>query len=203
MTKPRIIAAAFGAGFAAASLILASANGASALDGTTLKDATMHIGPAADFPTVGSVPAGTEILINGCMAGNGWCAAEFSGRHGWIPSESVSITGITRARAKFEDVIVVIDVTGQTGPLPDHLNRTDRRDFGDARKPRKRRDADRVGGSFNDDLFDDFEEPYNTSSSDRYTDIGRYYDRRFGQYYGYPDFDGDRTPYLRFYLGDH
>jgi hypothetical protein len=160
----------------------------------------MRIGPAADFPVVGSVPAGTEVLISGCTAGDGWCAAQHSDRHGWIPSESVSITGITKARNKFEDVIVVIDVTGQTGPLPDHLNRTDRRDFGDARKPRKPRDADRVGGSFNDDLFDDFEEPYNTSSSDRYTDIGRYYDRRFGQYYGYPGVNGDGSPYLRFYL---
>lgn len=217
-------------GMAALAIILVSAKGASALDGVTLNDATMRLGPAADFPLVGTVPAGEKILIDGCTEGKGWCVAQFDGRHGWIPAESVDITGITRPENKFADEIVVVDVTGQVEASRAHQGNIDRRtqsdefDRIDRRRNREDRIADRKSrrldrryaddgwwphlrsdyrraGRFNDYCFNDIDF-YNTSSSDRYTLAGRYYDRRFGQYYGAKIIDVDDLPFLRFRLNN-
>ena len=226
MIRSKMNAAFSLSGFAALGIFLASMTAASALDGVALNDAKMHIGPAADYPMVESIPAGTKILIDGCTEGKGWCVAQFGGRHGWIPAESVDITGITRPENKFADEIVVVDVTGQVEASRAHQGNIDRRtqsdefDRIDRRRNREDRIADRKSrrldrryaddgwwphlrsdyrraGRFNDYCFNDIDF-YNTSSSDRYNLIGRYYDRRFGQYYGAKIIDVYDIPLLRY-----
>jgi uncharacterized protein YraI len=96
-----------------AAFALAAAMGVSAgqaLDAQITADAEMHIGPNTSFPVVGSVPVETGVQVNGCTATDGWCMVRHGGRHGWVSAANVRITGITRARHKFEDAIVVISV---------------------------------------------------------------------------------------------
>lgn len=216
-------------GLAALGMVLASMTAASALDGVALNDARMHIGPATNYPLVETIPAGTKILIDGCTEGKGWCMAQYGGRHGWILSESVDITGITRPVNKFEDELVVVDVTGQVEAslahqaeinrrnqsvdvdrfdrrrrrddrIADRKNRRfDRREIEDGWWPPLRSDYRRRAGLINDYCFRDIDF-YNTSSSDRYNLTGRYYDRRFGQYYGAKVIDVYDIPLLRYRL---
>ena len=66
---------------------------------------------------VGSVPADTAVLINGCTGANGFCAIRHDGRHGWVPFANVDLTGITRSTNKFDDSVIVLDLTNQL-PMP-------------------------------------------------------------------------------------
>lgn len=166
----------------AASLMLAtfSSSAANALDGIILQDADMHIGPAAGFPIVGNVAAQTKVIVNGCTLGEGWCAVRHGGRHGWVDSANVDLTGITRSTNKLGSSVVVLDLTNQL-PMPYPVgfggssSVPDLANIGDA--PVVRFDLGRVNGA---------NRPYYTSSSDLFANYGRYYDRRFGQFYGYP-----------------
>ena len=86
-----------------------------ALDAQISADANMHIGPGADFPIVGVVPSEADVRVNGCTTGDGWCVVRHNGRHGWVNSASVAVTGISRARKKFDNPIIVINVAEQPG----------------------------------------------------------------------------------------
>jgi uncharacterized protein YraI len=103
-------------GFAA--FVLAAIMGVSAghaLDAQITADAAMRLGPGENFPVVGSVPGDEDVRVNGCTSGAGWCVVRYDGRHGWVASTAVSLTGISRSRNKFEDPIVVITVAEQPG----------------------------------------------------------------------------------------
>jgi len=86
-----------------------------ALDALISADSNMHIGPGANFPIVGVVPSEADVRVNGCTSGDGWCVVRHNGRHGWVASASVSVTGISRSRNKFDDPIIVINVAEQPG----------------------------------------------------------------------------------------
>jgi uncharacterized protein YgiM (DUF1202 family) len=103
-------------GIAAFGLAMAmSVSAGHALDALISADANMHIGPGADFPIVGVVPNEADVRVNGCTSGEGWCVVRHNGRHGWVASASVSVTGISRSRNKFDDPIIVINVAEQPG----------------------------------------------------------------------------------------
>ena len=181
-------------------LTIASLSGAGALDGTILEAADMHVGPEAGFPVVGNAPKDAQVLINGCTQNVGWCSVRHDGRHGWVPSASVKITGITRSTNKFDDAVIVIDVTrGQRMRRPLRSSRAVPAVGNGA--PVLRFDLDRFQRRYYDPRYSDFgDRYYNTSSSDRYNRSGRYYDNRFGQYYGVPVIGKNHGPRLRFDL---
>ena len=168
---------------ASVALAFITSSAANALDGRVRQDADMHIGPSADFPIVGTVPADTVILINGCTAGESYCAVRHDGRHGWISSASVDLTGITRATNRMANSVVVMDLSDQLAmsdpngyygyhdgsgvvvdiPNPGNLpivRITPRRQYGLDRR-------------------------YYSSSSDVYLNGSHYYDRRAAKTYDY------------------
>jgi uncharacterized protein YraI len=81
-----------------------------ALEGVMTANAEMHVGPAETFPVVGFAPAETEIKINGCKYAPNWCVVRSGGKLGWVPVEKLQITGTSRRRNNFDNVIVVINV---------------------------------------------------------------------------------------------
>lgn len=128
-------------GIAALGLVLATGifvSGANALDATISADAEMHIGPGADFPIVGRVPADAEVLVNGCTDGNGWCVVLHGGNHGWVARANVNVTGITRRENNFDDAIIVINVPEGRDRANIRDSAFDDRDF--RRDPRFRQD---------------------------------------------------------------
>ena len=113
MTGVFRVSSALRACAASIALALISLSPANALDGKVLQDTDMHIGPAGDFPIVGMVPADTAVLVNGCTFGEGYCAVRHDGRHGWIPSASVDLKGITRSTNRMANSVVVLDLIGE------------------------------------------------------------------------------------------
>ncbi|HMB47864.1 MAG TPA: hypothetical protein VKN63_06265 [Afifellaceae bacterium] len=104
------------AGFAALGLAMAMGVSAGhALEGVMMANAEMHVGPAETFPVVGHAAADAEVKINGCKQAPNWCVVRSGGRVGWVPVEKLQITGISRKRNKFDNVIVVINVDEQLG----------------------------------------------------------------------------------------
>ncbi len=92
-------------------MAIGSISGAHALDGSMLEDADMHVGPGEGFPIVGSAPKDAGLRINGCIPEDGWCLVRHGGRHGWVPSASVRLIGITRSTNQLPEPIIVIDAT--------------------------------------------------------------------------------------------
>ena len=149
-------------------------------------DATMRIGPSADSPVVGTVPADTAVSINGCAFGEGYCAVRYNGRHGWIPSTSVNVTGITRSTNRVGESVVVLDLTDQLAMAaaygPDRGVAIP--DIPGGSHPIVRFAPGHGYGSYDYEAYG--YGPYkqfSTSSSDRYLDGSRYYDRRSAQHY--------------------
>jgi len=176
-------------------------SGAHALDGRVSVAADMHIGPGANYPVVSSVPADVDVRINGCTNKDGWCAVRYDGRHGWVPSASVKLIGITRSTNKFDDAVIVIDVTRRRDRLPRRSSRTVAPGVGRDGAPVLRFDLDHFGNRYYDRGYDRNYDRYYSSSSDRYlkSRYGGYYDNRFGRYYDSPVVGHDGMP-LRFDL---
>ena len=187
MTGVIRVSSALRACVASLALALISLSPANALDGRVLQDAAMRISPSADSPVVGTVPADTAVLINGCAFGEGYCAVRHGGRLGWIPSASVNVTGITRSTNRIGESVVVLDLTDQLAMTNAYgsdrgVAIADIPNLGN--QPIVRFAPGRGYGSYDYDSYGYGPyKQYSTSSSDRYLDGSRYYDRRSAQHY--------------------
>jgi uncharacterized protein YraI len=62
----------------------------------------MRTGPDTDFPSVGVIPEGDDIYVEGCLRDESWCDVRWDGDRGWVYSEYIAF-----------------EYRGETVPLPD------------------------------------------------------------------------------------
>ncbi|WP_159347544.1 SH3 domain-containing protein [Roseomonas harenae] len=69
---------------AAAALLLALSNPASAAPGFATGNVNLRAGPGTNYPQVTVVPAGAPVEIIGCLGGYSWCDVGFGQVRGWV-----------------------------------------------------------------------------------------------------------------------
>ena len=62
----------------------------------------LRAGPDTDFPSVGVIPEGDEISVQGCLRDESWCDVRWGRDRGWVYSEYIAF-----------------DYRGEMRPLPD------------------------------------------------------------------------------------
>jgi len=74
---------------AAAVLAIATlgAAAAHAEPGYSTADVNMRTGPDIDFPSVGVIPEGEPLYVEGCLRDESWCDVSWEGNRGWVYSE--------------------------------------------------------------------------------------------------------------------
>lgn len=50
----------------------------------TTKDAHLRAGPRRDYPVVAILPAGTQVLVQGCLSDYSWCDVIVGNDRGWV-----------------------------------------------------------------------------------------------------------------------
>ncbi|HEY4199787.1 MAG TPA: SH3 domain-containing protein [Devosiaceae bacterium] len=88
-------------------LIGASAARAAEIDVVSTTTVNLRAGPAVSFPAVSYIPAGSHLVLYGCVAGYSWCDISWGRERGWVAatylttlyrSAPIPITGIAAAR---------------------------------------------------------------------------------------------------------
>ena len=79
-----------------------SAAAAQAAPGFSTANVNIRTGPDIDFPSVGVIPEGEPLSIEGCLRDESWCDVRWDGGRGWVYSEYLA----------FDD-------RGEMVPLPD------------------------------------------------------------------------------------
>ena len=75
---------------------------AHAEQGFTTADVNMRTGPDIDFPSVGVIPEGDPVYVEGCLRDKSWCDVRWEDERGWVYSEYLAF-----------------DYRGEMVPLPD------------------------------------------------------------------------------------
>jgi uncharacterized protein YraI len=96
MRVSRLVAAAVAA-------LAMSAVAAQASPGFSTADVNIRTGPDIDFPSVGVIPEGEPLSIEGCLRDESWCDVRWDGGRGWVYSEYLAF-----------------DERGEMVPLPDY-----------------------------------------------------------------------------------
>jgi uncharacterized protein YraI len=96
MRVPRLVAAALAA-------LAVSAVAAQASPGFSTANVNIRTGPDIDFPSVGVIPEGEPLFIEGCLRDESWCDVRWDGGRGWVYSE-----------------FLAFDDRGDMVPLPDY-----------------------------------------------------------------------------------
>jgi uncharacterized protein YraI len=73
------------AGAALAFAMLGAA--AHAEPGYTTANVNMRTGPDTDFPSVGVIPEGDDVIVRGCLRDESWCDVSWGPERGWVYSE--------------------------------------------------------------------------------------------------------------------
>ena len=81
--KMRTLAAAV---LAVAALGVAAAH---AEPGYSTANVNMRTGPDTDFPSVGVIPEGEPIYVEGCLQDESWCDVRWADNRGWVYSEYI------------------------------------------------------------------------------------------------------------------
>lgn len=68
----------------------------------TTANVNIRTGPDTDFPSVGVIPEGDDIFVEGCLRDESWCDVRWDGERGWVYSEYIAF-----------------DYRGETTLLPD------------------------------------------------------------------------------------
>ena len=76
-------------------------SGALAVEGKTISDTPMQVGPGEGFGKIGTVSAGSVLKIHSCRPGYTWCMVRVSGRSGWVSGEAIKIGGFSKAKSYF------------------------------------------------------------------------------------------------------
>lgn len=80
----------------------ATAAAQAASPGYTTANVNMRTGPDTEFPSVGVIPEGDDIYVEGCLRDESWCDVRWDGDRGWVYSEYIAF-----------------DYRGETTYLPD------------------------------------------------------------------------------------
>jgi uncharacterized protein YraI len=70
--------------------------------GYATANVNLRTGPDVDFPSVGVIPEGEELYVEGCLRDESWCDVRWGGERGWVYSE-----------------FIAFDYHGEMRPLPD------------------------------------------------------------------------------------
>jgi len=76
-----------------AAVALATALGAAAANagpGYATANVNMRTGPDTDFPSLGVIPEGEEIYVEGCLRDESWCDVRWGPDRGWVYSEYIA-----------------------------------------------------------------------------------------------------------------
>jgi hypothetical protein len=84
---------------AAALLALLACGPAAAVEAVTGAVLVMRIGPGPEHRSVLSVPPESAVTVHGCIEAEQWCLVRFAGRRGWVPGESLDVSGFSRPPA--------------------------------------------------------------------------------------------------------
>jgi uncharacterized protein YraI len=87
--KLRILAGAALAALLAAALLGATAAQA-ASPGYTTANVNMRTGPDIDFPSIGVIPEGDDVFVEGCLRDESWCDVSWGPERGWVYSEYIA-----------------------------------------------------------------------------------------------------------------
>jgi uncharacterized protein YraI len=90
------------AGAALAFAMLGAAAAQAAAPGYTTANVNMRTGPDTEFPSVGVIPEGDDVFVEGCLRDESWCDVLWDGDRGWVYSEYLAF-----------------DYRGEVVPLPD------------------------------------------------------------------------------------
>jgi uncharacterized protein YraI len=90
------------AGAALAVAVLGATAAQAAAPGYTTANVNMRTGPDTDFPSVGVIPEGDDVFVEGCLRDESWCDVRWEGNRGWVFSEYLAF-----------------DYHGEETPLPD------------------------------------------------------------------------------------
>ena len=63
------------------------ATAAQAAPGFSTADVNIRTGPDIEFPSVGVIPEGEPLSIEGCLRDESWCDVRWDGGRGWVYSE--------------------------------------------------------------------------------------------------------------------
>ena len=58
-----------------------------AAPGYTTADVNFRTGPDVEYPSVGVIPEGDDIYVEGCLRDESWCDVRWDGERGWVYSE--------------------------------------------------------------------------------------------------------------------
>jgi len=76
--------------FGALAIIAATGvTAAQAAPGYSTANVNMRTGPNTDFPSVGIIPEGDPIDVQGCLRDESWCDVRWGDNRGWVYSEYV------------------------------------------------------------------------------------------------------------------
>jgi uncharacterized protein YraI len=59
--------------------------------GYTVGAAKLHAGPDQGYPTLRTIPNGTEVLVHACLKDWTWCEVTYKNDHGWLANASLTV----------------------------------------------------------------------------------------------------------------
>lgn len=63
---------------------------AAVTDALTAHDTSLWAGPSSDYPVVAVLPAGTRVIIQGCLSEFTWCDVIAESGRGWVDADSIT-----------------------------------------------------------------------------------------------------------------
>jgi len=161
-------------------------------------DLNVRTGPGPDYQRYGTIPAGDQVTVYGCLAGYNWCDVDWRGGRGWVSGNYLLTLGREYYRRPLSSVGVYVGVpaigfdpydyhrryyTGRSWYHDRYLDGPrrgpDRRDFRDHRR---------------DDRFDRRDDRFDRRDDRRGDRFDRRDDRRDNRFDRGPDrFDRDRA----------
>ncbi|RAI03862.1 hypothetical protein DLJ53_05165 [Acuticoccus sediminis] len=76
-----------------AALIPAAAYAQSA--GSVTTDLNLRSGPGSNYPVLTTIPAGDEVVVNGCVTDTSWCQVSFAGKNGYAYAQYLTVAADT------------------------------------------------------------------------------------------------------------
>lgn len=73
-------------------------------------DLNVRTGPSASYQRYGTIPAGDEVTVYGCLSGYNWCDVDWAGGRGWVSGNYLAYLGQRYYREPISSVGVSIGV---------------------------------------------------------------------------------------------